>query len=115
MSKAPPASASLPTAGGLSEDEAARRLQRDGPNELPVSRPRGVPRLAREVASEPMFLLLVSCGAIYMVLGDAQEALRTSLPQWTSPTPSNTSSKTTAVPSWGVSSGTVGMPKNTHK
>lgn len=60
---------------GLSENEAARQLQRDGPNELPVSRPRGVWRLAREVASEPMFLLLVACGAIYMVLGDSQEAL----------------------------------------
>jgi len=60
---------------GLSEDEAARRLQCDGPNELPISRPRGVLRLAREVASEPMFLLLVACGGIYMALGDAQEAL----------------------------------------
>jgi len=31
--------------------------------------------LAREVAFEPMFLLLVACGAIYMLLGDRQEAL----------------------------------------
>ena len=62
-------------ADGLSDVEAKRRLARDGPNELPVSEPRSVLRLAREVASEPMFLLLVACGAIYMVLGDRQEAL----------------------------------------
>ncbi|MDE2370154.1 MAG: cation-translocating P-type ATPase [Burkholderiales bacterium] len=60
---------------GLSRTEALLRLARDGPNELPVSKPRSVLRLAREVASEPMFLLLVVCGAIYMALGDKQEAL----------------------------------------
>ena len=60
---------------GLSSAQALERLARDGPNELSVSRPRGVLRLAREVASEPMFLLLVACGAIYMLLGDRQEAL----------------------------------------
>jgi Ca2+-transporting ATPase len=60
---------------GLSDAEAKHRLAKDGPNELPGSKPRSVLRLAREVASEPMFLLLVACGAIYMVLGDRQEAL----------------------------------------
>jgi len=63
------------TSDGLSEVEARQRLAQDGPNELPVSRPRGVFRLLREIVSEPMFLLLVACGAIYMVLGDRQEAL----------------------------------------
>jgi len=60
---------------GLSEVQARQRLAQDGPNELPASRPRGVLRLFREVVSEPMFLLLVACGAIYMVLGDRNEAL----------------------------------------
>ena len=60
---------------GLSETEARLRLNRDGPNELPTSRPRSVLRLLREVATEPMFLLLVACGAIYMLLGDRREAL----------------------------------------
>jgi len=54
---------------GLPEAEARRRLAQVGPNELPVSRPRGALRLLGEVASEPMFLLLVACGAIYMALG----------------------------------------------
>jgi P-type Ca2+ transporter type 2C len=61
-------------AAGLGAGEAQQRLERDGPNELPVSRQRGLLRLAREVASEPMFLLLVACGAIYMVLGDPPSA-----------------------------------------
>jgi P-type Ca2+ transporter type 2C len=60
---------------GLSDADARRRLAEDGPNELPVSKPRGVLRLLREVVTEPMFLLLVACGAIYMALGDRHEAL----------------------------------------
>lgn len=60
---------------GLSDEQARRRLQQEGPNELPASKRRGVLRLLRDVASEPMFLLLVSCGGIYMALGDVREAL----------------------------------------
>lgn len=60
---------------GLCEADARAQLGKDGPNELPVSKPRSVLRLARSVACEPMFLLLAACGAIYMVLGDTQEAL----------------------------------------
>jgi P-type Ca2+ transporter type 2C len=60
---------------GLSETQASQCLTWDGPNELPVSRPRGVLRLLRDVVLEPMFLLLVACGAIYMALGDRHEAL----------------------------------------
>jgi Ca2+-transporting ATPase len=59
---------------GLAEDEAGRRLRLDGPNELPTSKPRSVLRLLRDVVLEPMFLLLVACGGIYLVLGDRQEA-----------------------------------------
>lgn len=62
-------------ASGLSDEEARRRFEQEGPNELPASKERGVLRLLRDVASEPMFLLLVSCGGIYMVLGDVREAL----------------------------------------
>ncbi|MBI5257900.1 MAG: cation-translocating P-type ATPase [Burkholderiales bacterium] len=60
---------------GLSSHEARARLARDGPNELPASPRRGVLRLLREVVTEPMLLLLVACGAIYLVLGDRHEAL----------------------------------------
>jgi len=63
------------TAQGLSSEEAARRLRREGYNELPAMRHRSVWAIAAEVAREPMFLLLIAGGAIYLVLGDHQEAL----------------------------------------
>lgn len=60
---------------GLSPAEAAERLSRDGPNELPQSRQRGLLRLLVGIVSEPMFLLLVACGGVYLILGDRAEAL----------------------------------------
>ncbi|MGE5807652.1 MAG: cation-translocating P-type ATPase [Nitrospirota bacterium] len=60
---------------GLSEQEAAARLRREGYNELPSSKRRGIFAIAAGVMREPMFLLLVACGAIYLVLGDVREAL----------------------------------------
>jgi len=62
-------------ATGLSTDEARRRLAVDGPNELPDTSRRGAWMLLREVVLEPMFLLLVACGGIYLALGDRHEAL----------------------------------------
>ncbi|MDX1799954.1 MAG: cation-transporting P-type ATPase [Marinobacter sp.] len=59
----------------LTENEARARLLRDGPNELPVSRPRTALRLLGDVSTEPMFMLLVACGGIYLALGDRNEAL----------------------------------------
>jgi len=60
---------------GLSPEEAQRRLQADGPNELPSARPRSTLAIALEVLHEPMLLLLVAGGGIYLLLGDLQEAL----------------------------------------
>jgi Ca2+-transporting ATPase len=60
---------------GLTEAEAAQRLKEEGFNELPSSQSKSVFRIALEVIKEPMFLLLIACGIIYMVLGDVQEAL----------------------------------------
>ena len=60
---------------GISEAEAALRLNAEGHNELPSSKKRSIFAIAKEVVSEPMFLLLVAGGAIYMILGDLQEAL----------------------------------------
>jgi len=59
----------------LSEQEAARRLRDEGPNELPSSRKRSIFAIAYDVAREPMFLLLVAAGILYLVLGDKEEAL----------------------------------------
>lgn len=60
---------------GLTSVEAAARLQRDGPNELPSAKPRSIMQITFEVLREPMFLLLLAGGGIYMLLGDLQEAL----------------------------------------
>jgi Ca2+-transporting ATPase len=64
----------LITATGLSEREAAARFEVDGPNEIPGARRDGFFTIVIDVVREPMFLLLVACGAIYLLLGDAREA-----------------------------------------
>jgi len=60
---------------GLSQVEATKRLQAEGFNELPAERRRPVSAIAIEVVRQPMFLLLVACGAIYLAVGDVREAL----------------------------------------
>ena len=60
---------------GLTEQLARERLAQDGANALPVSQPRHAFRLLKDIATEPIFLLLVACGVIYLLLGDPHEAL----------------------------------------
>jgi len=60
---------------GLSEAEAARRLRDEGHNELPSTRRRSVLAIALEVVREPMFLLLVACGTLYLFTGELSDAL----------------------------------------
>ncbi len=60
---------------GLSESEAARRLAEHGPNVLPSDGARGLHRILFDVLAEPMLLLLLAAGAIYLALGDLHEAL----------------------------------------
>ena len=60
---------------GLSAAQAAQRLRQDGPNVLPGEQRRGLRMIARETLQEPMFMLLLAAGALYLVLGDLQEGL----------------------------------------
>lgn len=60
---------------GLGSAEAARRLARDGPNELPAERVRRFWPVLREVLREPMLLLLVAAGVLYLMLGEPVDAL----------------------------------------
>jgi P-type Ca2+ transporter type 2C len=60
---------------GLSDQEAQQRLRAQGFNELPSARPRTMLHTALEVLREPMFLLLIGAGAVYVLLGDPLEAL----------------------------------------
>ena len=54
---------------GLSESEARQRLREQGYNELPSSRPKNIFAIGFEVARQPMFLMLVACGGIYLLMG----------------------------------------------
>ena len=60
---------------GLSTEEVLERIKRDGYNELPSSKPKNIFQTALDVVKEPMFILLVICGVLYLVLGDIQEAI----------------------------------------
>jgi Ca2+-transporting ATPase len=60
---------------GLTGAEAAARLKAEGYNELPRANRRTIPRIAIEVATEPMFALLLASGVIYFLIGDHTEAL----------------------------------------
>jgi Ca2+-transporting ATPase len=82
----PPASDSRPAADqtggefslddvpGLSAADAQQRLARSGANELPSQKGRGLLAIAVEVAKEPMFLLLVAAGLLYLATGKPTDA-----------------------------------------
>ncbi|MFA6128598.1 MAG: cation-translocating P-type ATPase [Bacteroidales bacterium] len=60
---------------GLTASQAKDKLKTEGFNKLPSSKPRNFLTIALGVVKEPMFILLVSCGTLYLVLGDIQEGL----------------------------------------
>jgi Ca2+-transporting ATPase len=60
---------------GLSQEEVTKRLAQDGYNELPSTKKRSIFSMAFEILREPMFLLLIGGGIIYLLLGDTEEAL----------------------------------------
>lgn len=59
---------------GLTEAEAAARLAAEGPNELPTQKRRSLFQIALEVVREPMFLMLVAAGVLYLVMGEPSDA-----------------------------------------
>jgi len=60
---------------GLTEAEVLERLAQDGANELPSAKKRTFLHIFLEVVREPMFLMLIACGVLYLFLGDTEEAL----------------------------------------
>ena len=62
-------------ATGLRAEQAAQRLIADGPNALPGGQRRTLLKIVRETAREPMFLLLLAAGTLYLVFGELQEGL----------------------------------------
>lgn len=71
----PPSTLDLEGFTGLAEGEARLRLEREGPNELPARDRRGFLAIAWEVVREPMFLMLVAAGALYLAMGEPRDAL----------------------------------------
>ncbi|MEI6348704.1 MAG: cation-translocating P-type ATPase [Bacteroidota bacterium] len=60
---------------GLTSSEASKKLLTEGANILPSSKPKNFIAIGLGVVKEPMFILLVACGSLYMVMGDIQEGL----------------------------------------
>lgn len=60
---------------GLSDDDVAKRLQEDGYNELPSQKKQSLLAIFLHVLLEPMLLLLLGAGLIYLFLGEGNDAL----------------------------------------
>ena len=60
---------------GLTDEEVIRKHQKEGYNELPSSKSNSIWGIALGILKEPMFILLVACGTLYLVLGDVQEGI----------------------------------------
>lgn len=60
---------------GLTTNQAKEKLRTEGYNSLPSSKPKNFLSIALGVVKEPMFILLVACGSLYLVLGDLQEGI----------------------------------------
>lgn len=58
---------------GLSQQEALTLLEQYGPNEIKDQSYRGFQKILIGAVSEPMVLLLLGIGAIYILLGEAEE------------------------------------------
>ena len=60
---------------GLSTSQAAQRLAQEGPNALPGGQRRSLLSMAVGTVREPMFLLLLAAGTLYLAFGDLREGL----------------------------------------
>ncbi len=55
---------------GLTSQEALRRFEAEGPNELPSAKQRNLLRQARDVVRQPMLLLLLGAGTVNFLLSE---------------------------------------------
>ena len=62
-------------ASGLNKNTANQRLKQDGFNELPQQKKPSIFMTIFRVASEPMLLLLIIAGGIYLFLGDFKDSI----------------------------------------
>jgi len=59
---------------GLSEEEAALRLKKEGFNEIPSQRKKNIFLIFLDVLREPMLFLLIASGLVYLFLGELKDA-----------------------------------------
>jgi len=57
---------------GLSTNLAKKKMLAEGYNSLPSSNSKNFFTIALEVVKEPMFILLIVCGTLYLIMGDVQ-------------------------------------------
>ncbi len=60
---------------GLCEEDASRKLDEEGFNELPSQKKQGIFTILINILFEPMLLLLLGSGLIYLILGELNDAL----------------------------------------
>jgi Ca2+-transporting ATPase len=60
---------------GLTVSQAKEKLRLEGNNSLPSSKPKNIFSIAFGVIKEPMFILLVGCGTLYLIMGDLEGGL----------------------------------------
>ena len=60
---------------GLTDSEARDRLRRYGPNTLPAAHKQTLFSIAFATLKEPMLVLLLSTGVVYLAVGDLREAV----------------------------------------
>lgn len=60
---------------GITSEKAIELLKQHGYNELPSAKPKNIWKIALEVVKEPMFILLLACGSLYLILGDYSEGI----------------------------------------
>jgi Ca2+-transporting ATPase len=64
-----------PTLSGLTEAEAEARLRAEGPNEIPSAIKRSFLRTIWGILREPMILLLIGAGVLYLLLGELRDSI----------------------------------------
>ena len=60
---------------GNTSKRAAELLKEYGYNELPSSKPKNIWQITIEIIKEPMFILLLVCGSVYLFIGDYTEGV----------------------------------------
>jgi Ca2+-transporting ATPase len=64
-----------PLLNGLNSKSVAEKLREFGLNELKGENTKNILQIAHEVIKEPMFILLLSCGSLYLLLGKYSEGI----------------------------------------